>query len=100
MTPHVLAILISVIGVPLNWYVVWRLWRLPSRKTNRVIRERAIAALALAIVVTVFAAIFLNNDMLPPLLGLDVTKWVTRCVLLVASFVPPLYWLSLYRSIK
>ena len=97
MTPELLAILVAVIGVPLNWYVVWRLWRLPSRKTNRVIRERAVAALALAIVVTVFALIFLNNDLSEPILNNSLTKWVTRMVLLVASIAPPLYWLRLYR---
>ncbi len=98
MTPAVLAVLVAVIGVPLNWYVVWRLWRLRQAKPNlRVVRERAVVALALAIVVTVFAAIFLNNDVPEPFLTGEMTKWLTRAVLLVASIVPPLYWLSIYR---
>lgn len=93
-----LAVLVVVVAVPLNWYVTFRLWRLSrSAPRVRVLRERAIVALALAVIVTVFAAIFMNNELTPPPLGPDATRILTRCVLLVMSVAPPVYWLWLYR---
>lgn len=98
MSPSDLAVLVAVIGVPLNWYVTWRLWRLARANPEiQVIRDRAVSATALAVVVTVFALIFLNNDLVPPAVSFDATKWLTRSVMLAAAIVPPVYWLWLYR---
>lgn len=99
MTPTLIALLVAAVGVPLNWYVTWRLWRLSRANPGlKVLRERAIVALALALVVTVFALIFLNNDAEHPPLSFDDTKWLTRTAMLLAAVAPPCYWLWLYRG--
>jgi hypothetical protein len=95
----VLAIATLAIAVPLNWAVTWRLWRLSrSAPDVGVLRERAIVALAVSVLVTVFALIFLNNDLVPPLFGFEQTKYLTRGVMLAAGIIPALYWLRLYRN--
>jgi hypothetical protein len=99
LTSTVIAALVILIGIPLNWYVTWRLWSLSRDNPElRVLRERAIVALVLAFVITMFAVVFINNDLVPPPLSFETTKWVTRTVVLVASIVPPCYWLWLYRD--
>lgn len=96
--PNILAALVLVVGVPLNLLVTMMLWR-QSRAHPRigVLRERFIAELAVLVLVTVFAVIFFNNDTLPPPLDTDVTKLVTRLVMLGVAVIPALYWLVLYR---
>ncbi len=99
MTAGILALLVAFVAVPLNWYVAAKLLRLSrARPDLRVLRERAIVALALALALTVFALIFLNNDALPPPLSFDDTKLLTRTTLLVAGVVPAAYWLWIYRD--
>lgn len=83
--------------MPLNWIVVVKLWRLYQAEPVPILRERVIVAVAVALIVTVFALIFVNNDLTPPIVGFDDTKIVTRSVMFVAAVVPPLYWLRLYR---
>lgn len=96
--PNLLTILTLFVAVPINWYVTIRIWREHRAwPENAVLRERAVAAVAVAVVVTVFALIFANNDLVPPPLPFDATKFLTRTVLLVAAVVPPVYWLRLYR---
>jgi uncharacterized membrane protein len=93
-----LALIALFVVVPINWYVVWKLRKRSHQNPSlTVLRERFLAALALAIVVTVYALIFVNNDMVQPLLPLTTTKPVTRLVLLIGATVPALYWLRLYR---
>jgi hypothetical protein len=93
----VLAMLVVVVAVPLNWTVVALLWRLHRQAPEvRVLRERGIVATALAIIVTIFALVFLNNDLDVPLLDFESTKLVTRTAILAASVIPALYWLSIY----
>lgn len=95
----VLAVLVLVIGVPLNVYVTLRLWRLSKVSPQlRVLRERAIVAACVLLIVVVFSAIFLNNDTVPPFFGLDVTKVITRAAVLVVAVVPAAYWLRIYRD--
>jgi hypothetical protein len=92
-----LAVLVVVVAVPLNWVVVALLWRLHRQAPEvRVLRERGIVATALAIVVTIFALVFLNNDLDVPLLDFESTKLVTRSAILAVSVIPALYWLSIY----
>jgi hypothetical protein len=99
LTPTAIAVLVAFVGVPLNWYVTWRLWRLSLANPGlQVLRERALVALALTALVTVFALIFVNNDLVPPVISFDDTKWATRGVMLVAAVVPPCYWLWIYRN--
>ena len=97
--PNVLAILVLVVGVPLNLLVTWRLLS-RSRAAPRllVLRERLITAVAVLILVIVFALIFFNNDQMPPWLSTDITKLVTRAVMLGVAIIPALYWLYLYRD--
>lgn len=99
MSPaNILAVLVVAVAMPLNWYVTFKLWRLSRRNpTYKVLRERAIVALAVAIIVTVFALIFVNNDLTPPPVPGDITKLVTRSTVLAFSVLPALYWLRLYR---
>jgi hypothetical protein len=95
----ILAILTLAVALPLTWYVAFRLWRL-SRLAPKiaVLRERAIAMLALALTVTVFALVFLNNEQKAPLLDLATTRVLTRGSLFVLSVVPAFYWWFLYRK--
>jgi hypothetical protein len=96
--PTILGILTLLIGVPLNLYVAARLWRL-SRKTPgvSVLRERAIVAAGVLLVVVVYGLIFANNDLVPPIVAFDTTKFLTRGAMLLLAVVPASYWLWLYR---
>lgn len=96
---EILSLLVIIVAVPLNWLVTLLLWRLSNaNRPIRVLRERAVAALALSLIVTMFALVFANNDMHPPILDYESTKFVTRGVLLTMAVVPALYWLNLWRK--
>lgn len=95
--PNILAIAVLMVGIPLNALVTVMLWRASRTDPDiLVLRERLIAAAAVLVLVITFGLIFLNNDALPPWLTTDVTKLVTRFVLLAVAVVPALYWLRLY----
>ena len=95
----ILAGLTVFVAMPLSWYVAWRLWRLSrGYRANRVIRQQAIAAVALALIVTLFAIVFINNDQQVPPLTPAQTRVMTRGALLLLSVIPALYWLYLYRG--
>lgn len=97
--PNLLALLVLVIGVPLNLLVTWMLWRQSRAHPDLgVLRERLIASVAVLVLVVVFGLIFLNNDRLPPFLTTDTTRVVTRAVLFVVAVIPAVYWLILYRK--
>jgi hypothetical protein len=100
LTPaSVLAIATLAIAVPLNWFVAIRLALLAHEAPDvRLLRERALAAVFMAVVVTVFSLIFLNNDLVPPLFAFEQTKYLTRSITLAAGIIPALYWLRLYRN--
>jgi hypothetical protein len=92
-----MAVLVTFVAAPLNWLVAVLLVRLSrAHPYVAVLRERAIFAVALAIIVSVSAVIFLNNDFVPPPLNLEQTKWLARPTLLVLSIGPTLYWLRIY----
>ncbi len=99
--PTLLAVLVAVVSVPLNWFVVVRLWRLSLVKPSiPVLRFQAILATGLSAIVTLFALIFLNNDLPDPVVSGDTTKLITRSVVLIWSVIPSLYWLWLYRKAR
>jgi hypothetical protein len=92
--PDILSMLVVVIAAPLTWLVALLLWRLSNRDSSiRLLRAHAVAALALAIIVSVFAAIFVNNGLVPPPLDTPTTQIVTRGTLLIVSTISALYWL-------
>jgi hypothetical protein len=94
----ILAVLVLVVGVPLNIYVTLKLLGLAASSPGiRVLRERALVAVCVLLIVVVFGLIFLNNDTIPPVLGLDLTKVITRGAVLVVAVVPACYWLWIYR---
>jgi small neutral amino acid transporter SnatA (MarC family) len=96
--PTILGALVLVIGAPLNLYVTFKLWRLSRERPQlRVLRERALVAFAVLVVVVVFGLIFLNNDLDAPILTFDQTKLYTRAVMLFVAVGPASYWLYLYR---
>lgn len=97
--PTILAVLVIGVALPVNWYVAYKLWRKSRGAPQlRVLRERMWASLALALVVTVFAFVFVNNSVLdPPPLDPLATQIVTRLAILSLS-IPALYWLWLYRN--
>lgn len=98
MIPTILAWLVILVAVPFNWFVAWRLWRLARSEPNlRVLRERALTAAHTAVVVTVFAVVFLNNGMEIPLLNVEQTQLLTRTAIL-SLVIPPLRWWLLYRN--
>lgn len=93
-----LAYAVVAISLPLNWYLAYKLWRLSLEdRSIRTLRERAITGLHIAIVVTVFAIVFLNNGMLDPFLTPGQTMIVTRLAILSLS-IPPVRWLLIYYS--
>jgi hypothetical protein len=97
--PTVIALFVLFVILPLNWYVTWRLWLLhKANPTIRVLRERGIVSTALSLLISLFAFIFLNNDLVPPPFAFEDTKLLTRGAMLLAGFVPAVYWLWLYRE--
>lgn len=93
-----LALVVLLVGVPLNLYVTVRLWMLHRASPEiKVLRERAIVAAVVLFTVIVFGLIFVNNDQALPLLAGEATKLITRGVLLALAIIPALYWLRLYR---
>ena len=97
MIPSILAVLVVLVALPLLWYVAVRLLSEVRRSPEiGVLRERAFLALVLALVVTVFAAVFLNNGMAEPILDSHATMVLTRAAILALS-IPALYWWKLYR---
>lgn len=96
--PILLAWLVILLAVPLNWLVVFRLWRLLiKRPDNRVLQERFVGGAMLAVVITIFAGIFINNGLEKPLLIVVETQVITRLTLLTLS-IPAIYWLILYKD--
>ena len=97
--PSILALLVLVVGVPLNVYVTWKLWRLlRSDPGILVLRERVVVALAVLLLILVFGLIFLNNDLDAPVLTFDETKLYTRAVTAILAFVPATYFLWISRG--
>ena len=95
--PTALAVLTLVVGVPLNLLVTRRLWILARADVaNLALRDRAIIASAVLILVVVFGLIFLNNDLIPPPISFVDTKLITRGVMLLVAIVPASYWLLIY----
>lgn len=95
----VLAFLVVVLAIPLSWGVAVWLWHLTrSSPELKVLRANAIAALSLAIIVSAFAGIFVNNSLIPPPIDFETTKLITRGTLLVCSVVSAVYWIRLYRG--
>lgn len=87
-----------LIAVPLNWYLAWRLWSISWQHPSiGALRERAFLAVHLAIVVTIFAIVFLNNGMEQPILDVPTTQLITRAAILSLT-IPALRWLWLYRQ--
>jgi hypothetical protein len=98
MIPVILAWLVVLVALPLNWYVTIKLARLSRAHPDaRVLRERTYVALALSLIVTIFAFVFLNNGMEFPVLNNQATQLVTRTAVLALAF-PAAYWLYLYRN--
>lgn len=97
--PDLLTIIIVLVAVPLTWSVALLLWR-ASRldPTVRALRATATMATGTALIVTVFALVFANNDMDDPVLAFDQTRVVTRTSLLVLSTVPAVFWWRWYRG--
>jgi len=97
--PTILALFVLFVVLPLNWYVTWRLWRLhKANPTIRVLRERGIVSTVLALLISLFVLIFLNNDLVPPPLAFEDTKLLTRGAMVLAGLIPAIYWLYLYRE--
>lgn len=89
-----LTVAVILVALPLSWLVAALLWNLSrGRPELRVLRAHAVAALALAIIVTVFTAIFTNNALIPPPLDFEATKFITRGTVLIVSTASSLYWL-------
>lgn len=96
--PALLAYLVMVFVVPVSWFAVWRVARLYRKAPHiGVLRDRLVVAVALAIIVTVFGIVFLNNEMANPVLSTLHTRLLTRSAVLGLT-LPPLYWLWLYRD--
>jgi len=99
MIPTLLAFVVLFVGVPLNLYVVHRLWQLVrAEPDNAVLRDRVIVALAVLLLIVVFGLIFLNNDLDAPVVSFADTKLGTRTVAVILAIVPASYWLWIYRG--
>lgn len=92
--PDILSLLNLFVAVPLTWIVAVTLWFLVRKAPRvRIMRAHAVAATMLALIVTIFAAIFVNNSMAVPLLNLPMTQIVTRGSLFLLSTLSAVYWL-------
>lgn len=97
MSPELIAVLVLVIGVPLNLLVTVLLWRAYRANPGvRVLRERLVVEVAVLLLVLVFGLIFINNDRLYPPFDTDATKLITRLTMLAIAVIPACYWLILY----
>lgn len=97
--PSILGVATLIIGIPLNAYVTWKLWRLHQLSPGlRVLRERVIVAAAILLLVLAFGLIFINNDLVPPPFSFESTKFLTRGAMLLVAIGPASYWLWLYRK--
>lgn len=95
--PVFLAGAVIFVGLPVNWLVVIRLVVLYRRKPIPVLRERAIAAVVIALTVTLFAGVFLNNSFFDPTgIHAFASMVITRTAILALT-IPGLYWWWLYR---
>ena len=95
---ELLAWLVILVAVPLHWIVAALLWRRSTARPDiAVLRERTVSGVALALVVTIFALVFLNNGMEVPILDPPATQLLTRTAILSLS-IPALLWIWLYRQ--
>lgn len=96
--PVLLAWLVVLVAMPVNWYVTIKLAMLSGANPEvRVLRERLYVSIGLSVVVSVFAFVFLNNGMDIPVLNNVQTQLITRAAVLGLA-LPALYWLYLYRN--
>jgi hypothetical protein len=92
-----LGFLVVFVACPLNWIVAVLLWRLSRQSPDlTVIRDRAIAATAIAFAVTVFATLMLNTDWTLGLFDLDQARVFSRIATLILALAPTLFFLRLY----
>jgi ABC-type sulfate transport system permease subunit len=97
--PDILTLLVVLVAAPLNWYVTYLLWRISRADPDGdALRIGAVLSTCVALIVTVFALIFLNNGLVNPVLTSQDTMIVTRAALLVLSVVPAAIWLRWYRG--
>ena len=96
--PSILAFAVIFVAAPLQWAVLFQLWRRVRRYPEvQTLRERTLVALGLASITTVFALVFLNNGMEVPILDPFATMVLTRAAILALS-IPAIWWLWLYRN--
>lgn len=101
--PVLLAYAVIFVGLPINWVVVFRLIALYRNKNgtlgwNRVLRERALVAVTVALVVTLFAVVFVNNSFFDPRGHFAFASMVITRIAILMLAGPALYWLFLYRN--
>lgn len=93
--PDILSTLVILVAMPLTWTVAVLLWRLSNRdSTIKVLRAHAVAGLVIALIVTVFGLVFVNNGLSVPVLNTYQTQLVTRGTLLILSVSSAVYWLG------
>lgn len=79
-----LAWLTLAVGVPVSAYATFRLGkRVWKDRGLWVLEERFRWQIGVTVFTLVFGLIFVNNDMVVPLLDGDTTKWITRLTVLV-----------------
>lgn len=95
--PEILKWLVIFVEVPIMGIVAIRLLLLLRlRPTNLVLKDRFLVTVTLIIVVIIFAAVFLNNNMEIPPLGMYQTQVLTRAAIL-SLMLTSIYWLWVYR---
>lgn len=99
--PAILAWLNVFIAIPIAWIVAVMLGRLLQKQPdNGVLRERFLLQGMLAIVVSLFAIVFINNGMEEPRpMGVPQTQVITRLAILSLT-IPAIYWMVLYQRLK
>jgi hypothetical protein len=99
--PTALAVLVIVVAVPLTWYQTWLLWRLHRAAPDVAsLHTTGILSTSVALLVTTFALIFVNNEFDADARPLDswATMVIARSALLCLAVVPSLLWLRWYRN--
>lgn len=96
--PQIEAWLVIFVAAPVMWLVVLRLGRALRRQPdNGALRVTVLAIAWMAGLLTVFGLVFINNDIIPPPIGVAGTQVITRTYALTALLIG-LYFLWLYRD--
>jgi hypothetical protein len=101
MELHTIIGLLVILSLPLNLYVIRRMFKESKAiPRNKVLKHDIVVAGCVILFIIVYGSIFVNNDQAVPPLSLAATKIITRVVALVIAYAPAGVWAWMYRGGK